>query len=72
MKDEYLLPTIIGGLVRSGMATVEVLPTEDAWFGMTYPADKPKVEAAIRTLIETGIYREGEMSNDHTSGNAQM
>ena len=56
MKDEYLLPTIIGWLVRSGKATVEVLPTEDAWFGMTYPADKPKVEAAIRALIEAGTY----------------
>lgn len=60
MRDEYLLPTIIGGLVRSGMATVEVLPTEDAWFGMTYPADKPKVEAAIRALIEAGTYSDNE------------
>lgn len=56
MKDEYLLPTIIGGLVRSGKATVEVMLTEDAWFGMTYPADKPRVEAAIHALIETGTY----------------
>ena len=58
MKDEYLLPTIIGELVRAGKATVEVLPTEDAWFGMTYPEDKPVVEAAIQGLIRKGTYNE--------------
>lgn len=57
-RDEYLLPTIIGGLVRAGKATVEVLPTEDAWFGMTYPEDKPVVEAAIQRLIRKGLYNE--------------
>lgn len=56
MNDEYILPQIIGGLVRSGKATVEVMSTEDAWFGMTYPGDKPRVEAAINALIEAGIY----------------
>ena len=58
LSDEYLLPEIIGGYMRTGQASVKVFPTEDEWFGMTYLADKPKVKAEIARLIERGIYSE--------------
>lgn len=35
-KAEYLLPTLIGGLLRDGKCTVKVLETKDNWFGVTY------------------------------------
>ena len=43
-------------LVHEGKATVDVLPTESAWFGATYREDKPLVAAAIRRLVDAGEY----------------
>lgn len=57
-KAEYLLPTIVGGLLRSGEADVTVLKSNDQWFGVTYKEDKPYVVAAIRALVEKGVYPE--------------
>lgn len=57
-KAEYLLPTIVGGLLRSGKADVKVLKSNDQWFGVTYKEDKPYVVAAIRALVEEGVYPE--------------
>ena len=58
LKAEYLLPSIIGGLVKSGRARVRVLETRDKWFGVTYKEDKEVVVAAIRKLIADGVYKE--------------
>ena len=56
MKAEYLLPILIGTLLRRGQCTVEVLPTADKWFGVTYKEDKPLVVQSFRALIEAGEY----------------
>ena len=56
MKAEYLLPILIGTLLRRGQCTVEVLPTTDKWFGVTYKEDKPLVVQSFRALIEAGEY----------------
>ncbi|MCC8060753.1 MAG: nucleotidyltransferase [Clostridiales bacterium] len=58
IKSEYLLPTIVDQLVKSGRARVKVLETKDKWFGVTYREDKETVVAAIRRLIADGVYRE--------------
>ena len=55
---EYLLPTIVGGLLQDGKADVTVLQSKDKWFGVTYKEDKPFVVGAIRELIEQGVYPE--------------
>ena len=55
---EYLLPTIIGGMIRSGRGRVQVLPTGDKWFGMTYLKDKLQTQQRIRELISEGRYPE--------------
>ena len=57
-KAEYLLPTIVGGLLRDGKADVTVLHSNDQWFGVTYKEDKPYVVAAIQGLVEEGVYPE--------------
>lgn len=57
-KAEYLLPTIIDGMVQNGSATVQVLETDDKWFGMTYKQDQPIVEDAFRRMAEAGMYRQ--------------
>ena len=56
MKAEYLLPTIVGGLLREGVAGVTVLQSNDKWFGVTYKEDKDYVVASVRTLIDAGVY----------------
>lgn len=55
-KSEYLIPTVVGEMVRDGTATVEVLPSPETWLGVTYPEDKPSVVAGIRERIEAGEY----------------
>lgn len=55
-KVEYLLPTIIGSMVRDGLAEVQVLKSSDQWFGVTYKEDKPYVIESIQELLEKGAY----------------
>lgn len=58
IKKEYLLPGVVDSLIKSGEATVKILPTEDKWFGVTYKEDKEAVVEAFKDLIAKGIYKE--------------
>ena len=58
LKAEYLLPTIIDQCIREEKARVRLLETPDKWFGVTYKEDKPAVVAAIRKLVDDGVYPE--------------
>jgi NDP-sugar pyrophosphorylase family protein len=55
LKDEYLLPIIADGMLKSG-TKFSVLPTDDRWFGVTYLEDKPGVVESLRKLIDSGVY----------------
>ena len=57
-KAEYLLPTLIGGMLREGRCTVKVLETKDKWFGVTYKEDKEAVVESFKKLIKNGVYEE--------------
>lgn len=56
LKKEYLLPTVVGELVKQDKAEVIVLRTADRWFGVTYKEDKETVVKSIRALIDQGSY----------------
>lgn len=56
IKAEYLLPTIIGDLLKEEKADVTVLKSLDNWFGVTYQEDKRSVIDSIKELISAGIY----------------
>lgn len=58
IKKEYLLPQIIGQMLREGEANVHVLSSSDNWFGVTYKEDKDTVVEEIRSLISSGMYPE--------------
>ena len=58
LKCEYFIPLMVNELIQKGTTTVKVLDTTSKWFGVTYKEDKPAVAAAIRSLIEQGIYME--------------
>lgn len=53
---EYLLPTIIGGLLEEGKMQVEVLRSHDKWFGVTFREDKKDVTEEIQKLVAEGVY----------------
>ncbi len=53
---EFLLPDVVGDLVRAGAARVRVFPAAEPWFGVTYSEDKPIAQRRIRELIEDGVY----------------
>ena len=56
IKAEFYLPAAVSNLIARGQVLAQVLPTDSAWFGVTYREDKPRVVASIKTLIEAGLY----------------
>ncbi len=56
IKAEYLLPSVIDGMIKAGQATVEMLKTQDKWFGVTYAEDKQSVMDAFADLLARGVY----------------
>lgn len=58
MKSECYIPTVIDTLIQSEQTTCAVIETSGAWFGVTYPNDKPFVQSSIRELIASGDYPE--------------
>lgn len=49
-SKEFLLPEVVDELLAEKKATVQVIPTHDQWYGMTYREDIPIVKAAFETL----------------------
>ena len=58
-KKEFLLPTIVNGLLHAGKARLKVLSSADRWYGVTYAADKPQVVAALQEKTQQGLYPNG-------------
>jgi dTDP-glucose pyrophosphorylase len=58
LRAECYLPSAINQLVSDGSARVKVLPTEDAWFGVTYRDDRPRVVESIQQMVRAGVYPE--------------
>lgn len=55
-RSEYFLPAAIDQHVASRGLALHVLPTPDHWLGLTYPGDRPHVEAALAALHADGTY----------------
>lgn len=58
LKSENYVPSTVNELVSSGEARVKVLRTDDAWFGVTYREDRPRVVDSIAALVKKGKYPE--------------
>jgi hypothetical protein len=59
LKAEFLLPTILDEMLKENKATIRVLPTDAAWFGVTYAADTPVVQEQFKKLCDEGVYPAG-------------
>lgn len=58
LKSEYLLPTIVGELLKEQEISVKVLDSKDHWFGVTYKEDRDVVRESLKKLILSGKYPE--------------
>lgn len=58
LKGEYFLPSVVSDLLAEGKADVQVLKSQDKWYGVTYKEDKPVVVNAIRQMKTDGKYPE--------------
>jgi NDP-sugar pyrophosphorylase family protein len=55
-EAEWYIPEAISGLILGGAASVEVLPSEDRWFGITFRNDRARVATAVDALVQRGAY----------------
>ncbi len=58
-QSEFLLPVLIDRMLAENAASVQMLPTDDQWFGMTFREDIPAVVEAFRELVRQGVYEAG-------------
>ena len=56
LKSEFLIPSVINDLIRSGKESVHVLYSNSPWFGVTYKEDRPYVVDQIQKLINDDFY----------------
>lgn len=58
LKAEYFLPFAVDELLKENKASVQVLTSQDKWYGVTYKEDKEMVVNAIAGLKKQGLYPE--------------
>lgn len=58
LTAECLLPVMVDRQMREGGLEVDVLPSADRWFGMTYREDREIVARELRQLHREGAYPE--------------
>lgn len=54
--EEFYLPSVVDNGVQKGSIEVEVLPTSEKWFGLTYPEDKAIALKEVAKRKEEGVY----------------
>ena len=55
-KSELDIPTSVDKFVKSGEITIQILMSNERWFGVTYFEDKPFVVESIHRMVKEGIY----------------
>lgn len=55
-KDEFYITYIIKYLIETNLIIIQVLPTGDTWFGMTYLSDEPLAREHIKIRIDKNFY----------------
>jgi len=55
-KAEFFIPLVATHLINSGLGKLKVISNSSEWFGVTYPEDKPTVQAALQKLYQAGKY----------------
>lgn len=58
LNAEFLIPDVLAKAIDTGFALVHVIKTSAVWHGVTYKEDKEDVQAALKELVEEGVYPE--------------
>lgn len=58
LKGEYYIPAAVDQLIKSNKISVDVLSTDEKWYGVTYKEDKDEVVAALKAMADQGKYPE--------------
>lgn len=56
LKSEFYVLDPLNRLIGDDKATLRVLESNDKWFGVTYPEDKPDVVAEVQKMVDAGTY----------------
>lgn len=56
LKSELDIPTSVDKFVKNGEITIQILMSNERWFGVTYREDKPFVVESIKKMIRNGVY----------------
>ena len=55
-KCEYLIPDVLFNSIEENYATVSVIETTSAWYGVTYKEDAENVKVALKRLVDENEY----------------
>ena len=55
-KAEFFIPLVVTNLIFKDLGRCRVFGSQSDWFGVTYPEDKPTVQAALQALHQAGEY----------------
>lgn len=58
LKSEFFLPSVVGDILKEEKGNVQVLKSQDKWYGVTYKEDKERVVKAIAKFKKDGLYPE--------------
>ena len=58
LKCEYFLPFVVNEQLSDKSASVQVLPCEEIWYGVTYREDLDSVKQAVAKMKANGVYTE--------------
>lgn len=53
---EYVLPEMIGELIKENKADITILPTNDKWIGITYKEDLVPAKKSFQKMFDQGLY----------------
>ena len=56
LKSEFFLPTVADAAIHEGLASVQMLHTDERWYGVTYHEDRAVVAKAMLRKAEEGEY----------------
>ena len=55
-RSEFYIPLVVNNLITRELAAVQLLPTKEQWYGVTYKEDKPIVQKALMELTAANKY----------------
>ncbi|MBQ7794678.1 MAG: nucleotidyltransferase [Clostridia bacterium] len=55
-KQEFYIPTVVDTMIKRDGEKVDMLPTDERWYGVTYKEDTDSVRTAIAKMMADGLY----------------